>query len=86
MLRPLRHIQIARNFLSLIANSSAHPPPASGAAPKPDPIAAIDHYALHQRKRTALIRRLGRLPDKLAIGCPPPAVVRAIASGTDRPA
>jgi hypothetical protein len=51
-------------------------------APPVDAIAEAERYAVHHRKRAILIRRLGRLPDKLNVGSVQPEVVRAIASGT----
>jgi len=41
-----------------------------------------DRYALTHRKRAALIRTLGRLPDKLDFGPMSPELVRAIVTGT----
>ena len=64
------------------------PPPAPAAAPeaapaaKRDPIAEAERYAKFHRKNATLIRRLGRLPDRVAVGAVPPEVVHAIATGT----
>ena len=70
--------------LGLMADALAHTPPAPAAAapPKPTPIAEAERYALLHRKRAALIRSLGRLPDKLDVGPLPPEVVHAIVTGT----
>jgi hypothetical protein len=79
--------------LSLMAEALAHgpPPPAPEAAPAPsaatpapkrDPIAEAERYATNHRKNATLIRRLGRLPDRVAVGAVPPEVVHAIATGT----
>jgi len=60
------------------------PPPAPKPAepPKPGPIAEAERYALLHRKRAALIRRLGRLPDKIDIGGLSPEAAHAIVIGT----
>ena len=58
------------------------PPPAPTAPSPPDPIAEAEHYARHHRKRASLIRRLGRLPEKIPIGPMRPEVVEALISGT----
>jgi len=71
--------------LGLMADALAHPPPASAAAepsPPPSPIDEAERYALSHRKRAVLIRRFGRLPDKLDCGGIRPEVVHAIATGT----
>jgi hypothetical protein len=74
--------------LSLMADALAHgpPPPAPSAAPKaapqPSPIAEAERYATLHRKNASLIRRLGRMPDRLDIGGLAPEVVHAIATGT----
>ena len=53
------------------------------AAPKqPEPAAEADRYALGHRKRAALIRSLGRLPDNLNVGPLSLALVRAIVTGS----
>ena len=59
----------------------AEPQPAPSARPA-NAIAEAERYAVQHRKRAMLIRRLGRLPDKLNIGSVLPEVVHAIASGT----
>jgi hypothetical protein len=71
--------------------AKAEPPPAPPPAPEPamdeaeptsDPAAEAEFYAIHYPRRARLIRRLGRLPDKLDFGPPPPEVVQAIVTGT----
>jgi hypothetical protein len=57
------------------------PAPAQSEAPQSDPIIEAEHYALHHRKRAALIRRFGRLPQKLDFGPMSPELVHAIATG-----
>ena len=47
-----------------------------------DVAAEADRYAITHRKRAALIRTLGRLPDKLDFGPMSPELVRAIVTGT----
>jgi hypothetical protein len=47
-----------------------------------DPVAEAERYALQHHKRAALIRRLGRLPDKFPVPWLRPEVVHAIATGT----
>jgi hypothetical protein len=78
--------QTEHRALGLMADALAHaaPPPAPvpPADPRPDPIAEAERYALSHRKRAVLIRRFGRLPDKLAVGWLRPEVVHAIATGT----
>ncbi len=49
---------------------------------KPDPIAEAEQYARHHRKRAILIRRLGRVPQKLDFGPLRPETVHAIVTGT----
>jgi hypothetical protein len=72
--------------LSFMADALAHgpppPEPAPEAAPQPSPIAAAERYATYHRKNATLIRRLGRLPDRIAVGAVAPEVVHAIATGT----
>ncbi len=53
--------------------------PAGSAA---DTAAEADQYARSHRKRAALIRTLGRLPDRLACGPLSPELVKAIVTGT----
>jgi len=63
------------------ANLAApHPMPATGL--DPEVAAEANRYALQHRKRAALIRRLGRLPDRLDCGPLSPDLIRAIATGT----
>jgi hypothetical protein len=66
--------------LGLLAEALDRAPPAEPATP--DPIAEAERYALQHRKRAVLIRRLGRLPDKIDIGVLTPEVVHAIVTGT----
>jgi hypothetical protein len=47
-----------------------------------DATAQAERYALIHRKRAALIRRHGGLPDRREIGRVPPGVVQAIVTGT----
>jgi hypothetical protein len=61
------------------APAPAEPGPAASAA---DVAAAADRYARSHRKRAALIRALGRLPDKLDFGPLSPELVAAIVTGT----
>jgi hypothetical protein len=78
--------------LSLMAEALAHGPPPPEVAPVPevvakpppkrDPIAEAERYATFHRKNATLIRRLGRLPDRVAVGAVAPEVVHAIATGT----
>ena len=71
-----------------LARAKPPPPPApepavvEAAEPASDPAAEAEFYAIHYPRRAKLIRRLGRLPDKLDFGPPPPEVVRAIVTGT----
>ena len=70
------------------------PPPPEPRAPKPaeteaklvcstgDIAAEADRYALGHRKRAALIRALGRLPDKRDFGPLSPELVRVIVTGS----
>lgn len=69
---------------SAVAPSAAPPkqPEATPAAAKEAIAAEADRYALNHRKRAALIRALGRLPDKVDCGALRPEVVRQIATGT----
>jgi hypothetical protein len=76
--------------LGLMAEALAHGPPRAAPAPVPeaapapkrDPIAEAERYATFHRKNATLIRRLGRLPDRVAVGAVAPEVVHAIATGT----
>ena len=65
-----------------MADALAQTPPAPAKTPHPNPIAEAERYALHHRKRAALIRSLGRLPDKLNVGLVRPEVLHAIVTGT----
>jgi hypothetical protein len=71
--------------------AKAEPPPSPPPPPEPavdateptsDPAAEAEFYAIHYPRRARLIRRLGRLPDKVDFGPPPPEVVHAIVTGT----
>jgi hypothetical protein len=69
--------------LGLMADALARTPlvPEPEPPPQPDPIAEAEQYALHHRKRAVLIRRFGRVPDRLDFGPLRPAMVHAIATG-----
>jgi hypothetical protein len=73
--------------LGMLTEALAQIPPAprtttqAAERPEQDPVAEAEQYALHHRKRAALIRRLGRMPEKINIGWLRPAVVHAIATG-----
>ncbi len=56
--------------------------PAVDESPPRDIAAEADEYAVHHRKRAALIRSLGRLPHRLDWGPMKPELVQAIISGT----
>ena len=73
-----------RNALALMADALLQTPPAqpAPAAPTPGPIAEAERYALLHRKRATLIRRLGRLPEKINVGPIPPEIVQALITGT----
>jgi hypothetical protein len=60
----------------------AAPAPPQSAEPAADMATEADRYALAHRKRAMLIRRLGRVPDRLDFGAMPPGLVRAIVTGT----
>jgi hypothetical protein len=81
-----RAIGLMADALAHTAPASAPPEPASeptpATSPQPTPIAEAEDYALHHRKRAALIRRLGRLPRKLNVGPLPRELVHAIVTGT----
>jgi hypothetical protein len=89
--------QIQQNVLSVMVNVPPNPSPvpAREAAPPPpvpqpatsettrcDPVAEAERYALHHRKRAALIRRLRRMPEKTDIGWVAPEIVQALITGT----
>ena len=65
-----------------MAHAPPPPPPTPAEASKPDVIAEAERYAVQHRKRAMLIRRLGRLPDKIDIGGLTPEVAHTIATGT----
>jgi hypothetical protein len=60
----------------------ATPPPVPATGLDPEVAAEADRYALTHRKRAALIRSLGRLPDRLDCAPRSPDLIRAIAAGT----
>ena len=76
--------QTEHRALGLMAHALAHAPlaPVPAQPPQSNPIAEAERYALSHRKRAVLIRRFGRLPDKLDCGAMRPEVVDAIATGT----
>jgi hypothetical protein len=63
------------------APEEATQPAADAAAPPADIALEADRYALSHRKRATLIRRLGRLPDRVACGALTPEMVRTIVTG-----
>jgi hypothetical protein len=72
-----------RAAMGLMARALADAPPAAKpACAISDVVAEADRYALAHRKRAALIRSLGRLPDKLDFGPQSPELVRQIVTGT----
>ena len=78
-----RAAEAERTALGLMANAMLDPEPApANATATPSPIDEAERYALLHRKRAALIRRLGRLPEKINVGPIPPDVVRALVTGT----
>jgi hypothetical protein len=72
--------------IGLMTQALADAPPAATAPPPAEPAANMaaeaDRYALAHRKRAALIRALGRLPDNLNVGPLAPGLIRAIVAGT----
>jgi hypothetical protein len=59
------------------------PAEAAGAAPTPANITVqAEQYAMRHRKRAALIRSLGRLPDRIDCGPMSPGLIREIVTGT----
>ena len=68
------------------ADPTAVPPPVP--LPKPEPtdtfalLTEAEQYAIIYPRRAALIRSLGRLPDKCDFGPPAPELVHAIVTGT----
>ena len=73
-LRTLRQMQAAR--------AKAEPTVQPHAPAASDVAAEADEYALQHRKRATLIRRLGRLPERVQFGPMRPELVAAIATGT----
>ena len=72
-----------RTALELMARALADAPrTAEPAGEMRDVAAEADAYALLHRKRAALIRSLGRLPDRLDFGPLSPELVRQIVTGT----
>ncbi len=65
----------------------AEPPPPEPSSPdeeqvpQPDLVAEAEQYAIIYPRRAALIRSLGRLPDRPDFGPPPPELVHAIVTG-----
>ncbi len=73
---------LGRDALAPMAEPPAPAPePVPDAEPQPDPIAEAEHYAVIYPRRAALIRRLGRVPDKCSFGPPEDYVVRALVTG-----
>jgi hypothetical protein len=68
------------------AAPTAVPPPVPLPEPEPTDIFALlteaEQYAIIYPRRAALIRSLGRLPDKCDFGPPAPELVHAIVTGT----
>jgi hypothetical protein len=58
------------------------PAPSEEAAPRPDPLAEADQYAIIYPRRVALTRSLGGLPARCDFGLPEPELVQAIVAGT----
>ena len=56
-------------------------PPPQPAEPDAAIAAEADKYALEHRKRASLIRRFGRVPDRLNFGPLRPELIRRIISG-----
>jgi hypothetical protein len=87
VLRTLHRMQAARESAAAATCSAAQalgesrPVPVE-TPPQADIAAEADQYVIRHRKRAALIRSLGRLPDKLDFGPLRPALVRAIVTGT----
>lgn len=71
--------QAASPAVTALAPPAEEPEPS--AQPRRDPIAEAEQYARQHRKRAALIRSLGHLPDRLAVGRLPADVVHAIVTG-----
>jgi hypothetical protein len=71
--------QTEHRALGHMAEVLADPKPA--APSKPSAIDEAERYALQHRRRARLIRRFGRVPDRLDFGPIPPDVVHAIATG-----
>jgi len=65
----------------LVTEALATPAAPAAPAPAATMAAEADRYALAHRKRAALIRSLGRLPDTLNCGPMAPALVHAIVTG-----
>ena len=80
--------------VGLMAQALGHAPPAPVAEPPPLPepepeptdtfalLTEAEQYAIIYPRRAALIRSLGRLPDKCDFGPPAPELVHAIVTGT----
>jgi hypothetical protein len=79
-LRALQRLQDTRGHGEAVPDSPIPAP--DEVPPRTDIAAEADQYALDHRKRAALIRSLGRLPDKLSLGPLSPDLVHAIVTGT----
>jgi hypothetical protein len=86
----MRQARAARLLLTRIQaerrkgeEDQASPAEATSAAPAPADITAqAEQYAMRHRKRAALIRSLGRLPDRIDCGPMPQELIREIVTGT----
>jgi hypothetical protein len=71
--------------IGLMAEALGHaepaPVPEPTEAPKPDPVAAAEEYAVLHPERAALIRRLGCVPDNASFGPPEDYLVHALVTG-----
>ena len=78
---------IEQRALAHMAEALAQAPPPEpsappAAAPQPDLIAEAEQYALQHRRRAALIRRFGRIPNRMNFGPLRPELIRTIATAT----
>jgi hypothetical protein len=90
----IEHCAVGLMAGALGRDPPAEPPPVPAAEPAPVPmpapqsgdacprLAEAEQYALIYRRRAALIRSLGGLPDKCDFGPPSPELVAAIVTGT----
>jgi hypothetical protein len=60
----------------------AEPAPSAEVPPSSDVAIQADEYALRQPKRAALIRRIGRLPERVNCGPMTPELVHTVVTGT----